>query len=140
MPCGGWRSDEPALAIVFLTLDEILEIHHDQIQRYGGDATLRDLGLLQSAVATPQSTFGGQHLHEFPHEMAAAYLFHLAQNHPFVDGNKRTALASALVFLEMNQLRLNASQDEVEQLTLSVAAGQTPKAAVADFFRTHIAT
>ena len=126
------------MAIVFLTLDEVIEIHHDQIQRYGGDATLRDLGLLQSAVATPQAAFGGQFLHEYPHEMAAAYLFHLAQNHPFVDGNKRAALASALTFLVMNGLALDASQDDVEQLTLSVAAGQTPKEAVADFFQSRI--
>jgi death-on-curing protein len=126
------------VAIIFLTLDEVIEIHHDQIRRYGGDATLRDLGLLQSAVATPQSGFGGQYLHAYPHEMAAAYLFHLAQNHPFVDGNKRTALAAALTFLEMNGLKLSATKDEVEQLTLSVAAGQTAKATVADFFRTRV--
>ena len=74
----------------FLTLDEVLEIHRDQIERYGGAAGIRDLGLLQSALAQPSATFGGQYLHADLHEMAAAYLYHLVQNHPFLDGNKST--------------------------------------------------
>jgi death-on-curing family protein len=83
----------------FLTLDEVLGIHADQIRRYGGAAGIRDLELLQSALAMPQTTFDDEFLHGTLFEMAAAYLFHLARNHPFVDGNKRTALMCALVFL-----------------------------------------
>ena len=75
---------------IFLSLAEVLEIHRDQIERYGGDPGIRDLDLLQSALAIPAAGFGGQYLHNDLYEMAAAYLFHITQNHPFVDGNKRT--------------------------------------------------
>ena len=76
---------------VFLSLDEILEIHEQQIERYGGSQGLRDAAALESAVATPQATFGGEFLHTSIPAMAAAYLFHLCQNHAFIDGNERTA-------------------------------------------------
>lgn len=84
----------------FLTPAEVLEIHQDQIMRYGGRGAVRDLQALLSALGVPQATFAGKYLHTDPFEMAAAYAFHLSRNHPFVDGNKRTALACALVFLE----------------------------------------
>jgi death on curing protein len=74
---------------VFLTLDDVLEIHEQQIERYAGSHGLRDTGALESAVATPQATFGGKYLHGSLYLMAAAYLFHITQNHPFIDGNKR---------------------------------------------------
>ena len=74
---------------VFLTRTEILAIHADQLRRYGGAGGIRDEGLLDSALAAPQSAFGGEFLHAGLHEMAAAYLFHLVSNHPFLDGNKR---------------------------------------------------
>lgn len=119
----------------FLTLDEVLEIHFDQLQRYGGSAGLRDLGLLQSALAQPESTFGGQFLHADLFEMAAAYLFHLVQNHPFVDGNKRVGTVSALVFLEMNDVSVDAPEDDLEQLVLNVAQGKLGKQEIGDFFR-----
>ena len=96
---------------VFLTLDEILAIHEDQIARYGGSLGVRDWGLLQSATAMPAVTFGGRFLHGDLCEMAAAYLFHLVQNHPFVDGNTRTAPASALVFLDLNGVELQDPQE-----------------------------
>jgi death-on-curing protein len=123
---------------VFLALEDVLDIHHDQIARYGGDASLRDLGLLEAAIAMPMQAFGGECLHEFPHGMAAAYLFHLVKNHAFVDGNKRVGLATALVFLKWNGFRLAASKAAVEALTLSVAAGETAKPAVIEFFRKHV--
>jgi death-on-curing protein len=72
---------------VFLSLGDVIEIHRDQIARYGGDPGIRDLGLLQSAVAIPAAGFGGRFLHTDLFEMAAAYLFHISQNHPFIDGN-----------------------------------------------------
>ena len=122
----------------FLTLAQVLRIHQDQIDRYGGDASVRDAALLQSALAMPQAGFGDQWLHKFPHEMAAAYLFHLVQNHPFVDGNKRTGLASAIMFLEHHDRTVRASKQDVENLVLAVARGQLTKAAVAEFFHDHI--
>ena len=120
---------------LFLTLDEVLGIHADQIRRYGGRPGLRDLGLLQSALAMPETTFGGEFLHGTVFEMAAAYLFHLARNHPFVDGNKRMALMSALVFLGLNGQRLDAESGALYELVDGVAAGSVDKAEVSVFFR-----
>jgi death-on-curing protein len=121
----------------FLTLDEVLEIHRDQLARYGGAAGVRDLGLLQSALAQPQATFGGQFLHADLYEMAAAYLFHLVRNHAFVDGNKRVGAVSAIVFLRMSDQELKITNDELESLVLSVAQSQVDKAAITTFFRNH---
>ena len=120
---------------LFLTLDEVLGIHADQIRRYGGRPGLRDLRLLQSAVAMPETTFEGQFLHGTVFEMAAAYLFHLARNHPFVDGNKRTALMSALVFLGLNGQRLAAEPEALYELVDGAAAGSVDKAEVSVFLR-----
>ena len=122
----------------FLTLDEVLAIHGDQVRRYGGRPGLRDLGLLSSALAMPQASFGGTYLHTSLPEMAAAYLFHLAQNHPFVDGNKRTALATALAFLWLNDLRLEAQEDDLTALVMGMAAGRVGKADAAVFIASHV--
>jgi len=121
----------------FLTLDEVLEIHHDQLARYGGAAGVRDLGLLQSALAQPQATFSGRFLHADLFEMAAAYLFHLVQNHAFLDGNKRAGTVAAIVFLRMNEQELKVTNDELESLVLSVAQSQVDKAAITTLFRNH---
>ena len=107
----------------FLSLAEILEIHHDQIERYGGTVGLRDLGLLQSALAMPAAAFGGQYLHGDLHDMAAAYLFHIVQNRPFLDGNKRTGAVAAIVFLFLNGFELTAEETEFERLVWDVARG-----------------
>jgi len=122
---------------LFLTLDEVLAIHHDQLVRYGGGSGVRELELLKSAIATPAVTFGGTFLHESLTEMAAAYLFHISQNHPFVDGNKRTALAAALLFLWLNDLRVEADDDALYNLVIGVASGKTTKARVAMFLADH---
>ncbi len=122
---------------LFLTLEEVLALHDDQIHRYGGARGVRDLGLLSSALAMPQATFGGELLHQSLFEMAAAYLFHVARNHPFVDGNKRAALAAALVFLWLNDGRIEAAEDELTDLVLEVAAGRVSKAEAAVFFKGH---
>lgn len=121
----------------FLTLEEVLSLHADQIERYGGTPGLRDPGLLSSALAMPQASFAGKFLHATRHEMAAAYLFHLTQNHPFVDGNKRIGLAAALAFLGLNDLEFSAADDDVFDLVLSVAQGQRSKAEIAVFFQQH---
>lgn len=121
----------------FLTLDEVLALHADQIRRYGGATGIRELGLLQSAIAMPQTSYGGEYLHGSPFEMAAAYLFHLARNHPFVDGNKRTALMCALVFLGLNGQRLDADPDRLYALVDGAASGRVEKPDLAVFLREH---
>lgn len=121
----------------FLSLAEILEIHQDQIERYGGKAGIRDVGLLKSALAMPEAGFSDRYLHSDLFEMAAAYLFHIIQNHPFVDGNKRTGAVAALVFLSLNGIEIEASEDIFERTVRAVAEGKMDKSAIARFFREH---
>ena len=115
----------------FLTLDEVLAIQAEQIERYGGSEGLRDSDLLASALAMPAATYGGEFLHSTLFEMGAAYLFHICSNHPFLDGNKRTALASCLAFLWLNDLDVVADPAEIADLVLGVADGSIGKAQVA---------
>jgi death-on-curing protein len=124
---------------VFLTLDEIIDIHRDQIAHYGGSEGIRDWGMLQSAIAVPAVSFGGQFLHADVCEMAAAYLFHIVQNHPFIDGNKRVGAVAAYIFLSLNDIRLKANQAIYGELVFSVARGETSKSTVAEFFRANTA-
>ncbi len=91
----------------FLTMSEVLLILQDQIRRYGGSYGVRDPALLSSALAMPSSTFEGKYLHKDLFEQAAAYAFHICQNHPFIDGNTRTALAATRVFLYLNGIALD---------------------------------
>jgi death-on-curing protein len=121
----------------FLTLGEVLEIHRDQIERYGGEAGIRDMGLLQSAVAMAAAEFGGQYLHSDLYEMAAAYLFHIVQNHAFVDGNKRVGLVAAIVFLELNGIELMGDEEELEALVMATAQGKADKGEITVFIRSH---
>jgi death-on-curing protein len=123
---------------LFLELDEVIEIHHDQLARYGGQDGIRDIGLLTSALAQPRATFGGRFLHVDLPAMAAAYLFHVAQNHPFVDGNKRTGAMCAYAFLALNDLDLDASEAAFEALVWQVARGEIGKDQVAEFVRAHV--
>lgn len=122
---------------LFLTLEEVLALHDDQLRRYGGAGGVRELGLVSSAVAMPRASFGGELLHQSLFEMAAAYLFHVARNHPFVDGNKRTALAAALVFLWLNDQEIETGEDELTELVVGVAEGRVSKAEVAVFLKAH---
>lgn len=124
--------------IKFLSLDDVLESHAEQIAAYGGTDGIRDIGLLQSAMAQPEATFGGQFLHADLFDMAAAYLFHIVQNHPFVDGNKRVGLEAALLFLDINGLSIETTDDALVGLVLQTAEGQETKQQIAEFFRTHI--
>ncbi len=126
------------MSIRFLGLDEVLALHVDQIETYGGKEGVRDLGLLESAVAVAEASFGGDYLHATLPEMAAAYLFHIAQNHAFVDGNKRVAAAAMFMFLYLNDLELRCSEDELVELTLGVARGETTKAEVAIFVASRV--
>ena len=125
--------------MLFLTLDDIIESHQNQIDTYGGSHGIRDIGLLESAIAQPEASFGGQYLHADIFEMAAAYLYHLVMNHPFVDGNKRVGLEAALIFLEINNENLKASDHELVDLVLKTTAGQVGKREIAEFFRSHCA-
>lgn len=119
----------------FLSIDEVLAIHEDQVARYGGSSGLRDEGLLLSALAMPQASFGGQYLHADEFEMAAAYLFHLVMNHPFVDGNKRIGAVSARVFLRLNGWIVTMPEDDAYDLVIAVTARAADKPAIADAFR-----
>jgi|ERR1035437_1958190 death-on-curing protein len=121
---------EPA----FLSLDEVLEIHEQQIERYGGSSGLRDAAGLESAVATPQATFGGEFLHTSIPAMAAAYLFHLCQNHPFIDGNKRVGANAAITFLRMNNWEPTFDEEELVDVVLSVASGGLSKPRLMEIF------
>jgi death-on-curing protein len=124
---------------IFLTVAEVLQIHRDQIGRYGGRIGVRDLKLLQSAVAAPQAGVREGYLHADLFEMASAYLFHIARNHPFVDGNKRTAAVTAIVFLALNAVALEAPPAAFEPLIVDVAAGKRTRPEIAQFLRTHSA-
>jgi death-on-curing protein len=113
-------------ALAHPTVSAVKSIHAEVIAAHGGARGLRDVALLESAVAAPQATMMGEPLMTDPLELAAAYLFYLCRNHPFVDGNKRTALATCLVFLSENGLLPEEvlDVDAWERLTLDVAAGR----------------
>lgn len=115
----------------FLTVEHVLALHQRQLERYGGGEGLRDLGLLESAVAQPRASFGGELMHTSLFEMGAAYLFHICSNHPFVDGNKRAGLLAALTFLHLNGIRLLHGSEALHALTMGVAEGKLDKAAIA---------
>jgi death-on-curing protein len=122
---------------LFLSLDEVLEIHRQQIDRHGGSEGIRDAGGLESALSTAQATFDGAFLHPSIPAMAAAYLFHLCQNHPFLDGNKRVGANASVTFLLMNGWEPDWEPDDLADLVLSVASGAVNKAALTALFESH---
>ena len=123
---------------IFLTVDQALALHQRYLELYGGDPTVLSIELLESAVMMPQACFGGEFLHKSLAAMAAAYLFHICKNHPFADGNKRTALAAAGVFLFLNGKRLRATNRELEQITRRVAEGAMPKGELVRWFEERV--
>jgi death-on-curing protein len=125
------------MAIDFLTLNDVMAIHRRLIDAFGGSDGVRDEGLLLSAMAMPQTAFFGVYAHNDLFEMAAAYLFHLVMNHPFVDGNKRTGAAAAIVFLGMNGFALTADNQTLVEFTLSVAQGKQSKPEITVFLKEH---
>jgi death-on-curing protein len=124
--------------ILFLSVDDVLLLHADTIDIDGGLHGVRDHGLLDAAVAMPRQQFGSEYLHEDIPAMAAAYMYHIAQNHPFVDGNKRAAVMSALVFLNVNGIERLPDPKELESTTLQVAAGEMSKDVLIKWMRKQI--
>jgi death-on-curing protein len=122
----------------WLELDIVLDFHAEQLALFGGADGIRDLGLLESALARPVNKFayGETSLAA----LAAAYGFGIAQNHPFIDGNKRTALASLIVFLGLNGIELDAPQDQTTAIVLSLAAGEITEDVFTRWIADHIRT
>lgn len=123
--------------IKFLTLSEVLTILEDQIKNYGGKYGVKDLNLLSSAIYMPESSYDGQYLHKTIPAMAAAYAFHICQDHPFIDGNKRTALASSLVFLDINGYEFNCKDETLYNEIMNVAKGEIKKDKLISFYEKY---
>jgi death-on-curing protein len=124
--------------IRFVEIAEALRIHARQIDRFGGDPGVRDRGLLESALATPRASLGGQYIHEDLVAMAGAYLYHLCKNHPFVDGNKRVALAVTLYFLTRNDKPLVTEDQSLQDIVIAVASGTVGKDEVTAYLREQL--
>lgn len=121
----------------FLTIEEVLVLHELSLRAFGGQSGVRDRVLLESALTQPQLGTASGYVHAFPFEMAAAYGFHLARNHPFFDGNKRTAWLAMQVFLEKNKLILSVSFVEGIATMLAVASGAMEKASFTQWIEQH---
>lgn len=122
----------------FLSIDDILRLHAIAIDDQGGDPSLRDRGLLESAIAVPAQQFDGRFLHEDVPAMAAAYAFHISGNHPFVDGNKRAATAAMVAFLLDNGWSFDATADEAEPVILQLASGLLDKTSFINWAKKHM--
>ncbi len=121
----------------FLTLEQIIHLHKRAIEDYGGSLGVRDKDLLDSAITQPQASFGGVYLHESISLMAAAYYFHISQNQPFIDGNKRTGMLSMYAFLEINGYELNVENATLYPILLDVAEGRLSKEGLAIFIEQY---
>ena len=122
----------------YLTLSEVLELYHRIIQNSGGTAGISNLGALESALAQPQMTFGGEELYPTITQKAAALGFSIINNHPFIDGNKRIGHAAMEVFLVLNGFEINASVDEQEHMILEVASGQAGREDLKNWLDCHL--
>lgn len=121
----------------FLNIDQVISLHQAQAEQFGGSRGVRDQALLESALAQPEASFGGEFVHKNLYEMAAAYLFQLVQNHPFRDGNKRIGALAAAVFLHVNGLTVVAEESEFEALVMATARGEVRKPEISEFFRAN---
>lgn len=121
--------------IKFLDKEMLLVFHKDLVKIYGGEPGVRDDGLLESALAQPKMSFGGKYAHKNIFEMAAAYGFHICMNHPFYDGNKRTALVAVYTFLFVNGYRLNAEKKSLYAIMMNLASGKVDKKELAYFLK-----
>ena len=121
--------------MIFLTLEMVIGIHATIILKKGGLSGIRDVGLLISAVEMPKAKIGGLFLHYSIYDKAAAYLYHITCNDAFLDGNKRTALVSTLVFLEMNKVNVDINQSLLEALMVKTAQGRIKKSQISAFLK-----
>lgn len=124
--------------MLYLSLIDILDLHARVIDLAGGASALRDLGVLQSALAQPRTTFGGSELYPTLEEKATALMFSLIQNHPFIDGNKRLGYAAADAFLVLSGFHLAASLDDAERIVVGVASGQVSREALVTWIRSQM--
>jgi death-on-curing protein len=124
----------------YLSVSQVMALHTEQLRLYGGAAGVRDKGALESALARPAMTFGGEDLYEDIASKAAAMMHSLALNHPFVDGNKRVAAHAAIVFVELNGWEFLATPGELVEMTLAVAEGKVAVEALAIWFRQRLRT
>jgi death on curing protein len=121
---------------LFLTVEQVLLIHARQLAEHGGQEGIRDRGLLESAVAMPLASFGGEYLHDDVFAMAAAYAFHIAENQPCFDGNKRAAMGAALVFLRVNDIRISRQHGErLHEAMIAIAERRMKKDELASLLR-----
>jgi len=123
------------MKIKFLTLEVVKAIHLNQINRYGGHHGLRDEKLLDSAINYPQVTFDKEYLHADIYHMAASYMYAIIKNHPFIDGNKRTGLMVAILFLAYNDIFITAQDSELYDLTMAAAQSHIIETDLAIFFK-----
>ena len=126
------------MTTLYLSVEQVLAFHQALVGRFGGASGVRDRGALESAVARPAMTFGGEDLYGDVAAKAAALMHSLVLNHPFIDGNKRVGIATAEFFLERNGSMLEASDEELERLTLAVAEGKVAAEALAIWFRQRL--
>lgn len=126
--------------MIFITLQEVIDNHAEIICRYGGLDGIRDMGLLISALEMPKAAMLKKYLHPTIFDKAAAYLFHIICNHPFIDGNKRTGTATALAFLKINDIFIKIGKQQtfaLEELVVYTAEGKISKKQIASFFKGH---
>jgi death on curing protein len=126
--------------IRYLTLIEVLDLHRRILEQSGGALGIRDMGLLESAVAQPRMTFGGEDLYPSLFDKAAALGFSIIMNHPFVDGNKRTGHAATETFLVLNGLEINASVDEQERVVLAIASSKQEREVFVEWLQQNTTT
>lgn len=121
--------------MIFLVVEEVIRIHDELISEYGGLHGVRDMGLLVSAIEMPKATMFGEYLHESIYDKAAAYLFHIVGNHAFIDGNKRTGAAAALIFLSQNKVNLKYNAKDFEEMVCKISQGSISKEEISLFLQ-----
>lgn len=122
---------------IFLTFEQVLAIHDDQIELYGGSHGIRELTLFESAIMRPQTTFGGKDLYLSIFEKASVLMHSLIMNHPFIDGNKRTGTVSTLAFLEINGIRIIVGQKELTNISLKIESKNINIKEIASWLKKH---
>ena len=125
------------MAVHFIPKDIVLMIHADLLQRYGGEPGLRDIGLLDSALAQPKMTFGRKYVHKTLFDKTAAYGFHVCKNHPFVDGNKRVTFILMDIFLQKNGWEIVSPEEEVYRMMMNLASGKLTKIQLSSWLKEH---